>query len=228
MNAKTLEMEYQPGKYLWTAADFERMGWHDSTIYKLRFTGQELELDIDYILQWNTPDADGLFTFWVAPATLVFEQVTNFSFDLHLELDDAFEIDSIERKGDCEWLIATHRSDIQFTATGYTQYIRQAPFFQFDQQIPPIDRNGYSLERTTAQVNPNRDREDVLQRRAQEAADYETARQRRLSKKELEALLEAREQNAIDLKSFLLQKKALQELIDNYTRQLKNTRFERW
>ncbi len=228
MHATNLEMDYQPEKYLWTAADFECMGWHDSTIYKLRFAGQELELDIDYIFQWNTPDADGLFTFWVAPATLVFEQVTDFSFDFNLDLPDAFEIDSIERTGDCEWLIVTHRSNIQFNATGYTQYIRQAPFFQFGQQIPPIERNGYSLERTTAQVNPNRDREDVLQRREQEAADYETARQRRLRKKELEALLEAREQNAIDLKSFLLRKKVLQQLIEDDTRQLKNTRFELW
>ncbi|RYD51161.1 MAG: hypothetical protein EOP52_12240 [Sphingobacteriales bacterium] len=143
-------------------------------------------------------------------------------------MNDAFEIDSIERTGAREWVISTHRSDLCFNATGHTQYIRQAPFLQFGQQIPPTERYRYSLERTTAQVNPNRDLEDVLQRRAQEAADYGNCPATAPQKRELQSLLEAREHNAIDLKSVLLQKKVLKEAIDDYTNHLKDTNFEHW
>ena len=70
-------MTYQLEKKIWTDADFDKMGWHDSNIYKIRLT-EDLELDIDYILQWNKPGLEGLpFTFWVAPATLVFKNIRN-------------------------------------------------------------------------------------------------------------------------------------------------------
>lgn len=61
-------MTYELDKKIWTDKDFEQMGWHDSNIYKIRLT-YDLEFDLDYILQWNRPDLEGLlFTFWVAPA----------------------------------------------------------------------------------------------------------------------------------------------------------------
>lgn len=69
-------MNYEPEKYLWTDADFEQMGWHDNTIYQINLTKDDLELDIDYIFQWNEPDVEGLpFTFWISPSTLIFTDV---------------------------------------------------------------------------------------------------------------------------------------------------------
>jgi hypothetical protein len=61
-------MDYTLEKKVWTDQDFEQMGWHDCNIYKIRLT-EDLELDIDYILQWNKPDLEGLpFTFWATLA----------------------------------------------------------------------------------------------------------------------------------------------------------------
>ena len=89
--------DYELEKWTWTEKDFEQMGWHDATIYGLRLT-ENLELDIDYILQWNQPDIEGFqFTFWVAPATLVFEKPIDLTFELTQSFDDKwFEIDDIE------------------------------------------------------------------------------------------------------------------------------------
>ncbi|MGB8191521.1 MAG: hypothetical protein WCF67_06355, partial [Chitinophagaceae bacterium] len=191
-----------------------------------------LELDIDYILQWNKPDLEGLpFTFWVAPATLVFKRIQNLRFELSPGFNNYFEISDIERtKGPdgYQWTIITQEGDLQFTCDGFEQFIRQDPFFQFGQTISFIERNGYSLDRTTAQDNPNRNHEDVVQQRRKDSEDYENVKKRNLKKQELEQLLKARDNNEIDAKEYLLKKKEINELLFSYDYFLKGTRFENW
>jgi hypothetical protein len=97
------------------------MGWHDSTVYGIRLKGN-LELDIDYILQWNQPDVKGFqFTFWVAPTTLIFEAPKDVAFELTQSIDDKWleildiAMDSID--GRKTWTIITQQGDISFAAT---------------------------------------------------------------------------------------------------------------
>ena len=112
-------MDYKLEKQVWTDKDFEQMGWHDCNIYKIRLTN-DLELDIDYILQWNKPDLEGLpFTFWVAPATLIFKSVQNLTFDFGIGFEDAFEIEDIEKEDENRWTIITRQGDIQFNSKGF-------------------------------------------------------------------------------------------------------------
>lgn len=222
-----LQMIYELEKKIWTDADFDKMGWHDNHIYKIRLTG-DLEMDIDYILKWNEPDFDGLpFTFWVAPATLVFKNIQNLNFVFDTEFEDSFEIEDIER-GKNEWTVITRHGDIQFTADGYEQFIRQQPSFQFGQTISYIERYGYSLDRVTNQENPNRIREDVLEQRKQNLEHYENAKKRHLKKQELEKLINSRDNNEIDTKTYLLKKKEINDLIFSYDFFLKGTQFENW
>lgn len=189
----------------------------------------DLELDIDYILKWNKPDLEGLgFTFWIAPATLVFKSVRELTFDLSNFCSEAFEIDSIEKEGDDNWTIITQQGHIQFKSIGYEQYIRQDPFFEFDQTISFTERYGLCLERTTHQENPVRNREDVVLRRKKDLEDFETAKKRHLKKMEMEQLLKAREHNEIETKANLLKKKEISELLFSYDYYLKGTRFENW
>lgn len=224
-------MSYQLEKNLWTEADFDRMGWHDCNIYKLCWT-KDLELDIDYILQWNKPDIEGLsFTFWVAPSTLVFKSVQNLTFDFEIPFEDAFEIEDIERSLSDEgylWTIITRHGDIQFNSNAYQQYIRQQPFFQFGQTISYVERNGYSVERTTKQENPNRNREDVVSQRDKELADYENVKKRHLKRLELKQLIQSKENNEIHTKQYLLKKKEINNMLFSYDHFLKDTRFEHW
>ena len=88
----------------WSTADFESMSWHDCHVHAIRVTeGQngsgELELDLDYIVEW-IKQPEGI-TFRLIPAVLQFHEVT----DLKVQLDWAtptaalgpFSLDRIER-----------------------------------------------------------------------------------------------------------------------------------
>lgn len=91
------QVTYILEKRTWSHADFKEMGWHDSNIYRMALNS-DLVLDIDYILKWNQPDLEGMpFTFWIAPATLVFKNITDLKFDIDLGFDDSFEIDDVKR-----------------------------------------------------------------------------------------------------------------------------------
>lgn len=229
-NRKKMD-KYELEKKIWTEADFENMGWHDCRIYKIRLT-DNLELDIDYILKWNKPDIEGLpFTFWVAPATLVFKNINNIRFEIDTAFDEAVEIEDIElNKSDnkIQWTINTQQGDIEFESDGLTQWIRQEPFFQFGQTITYIERCGFSLAQTTDQENPNRIRQDIIEQQKKDFEHYENAQNRQLKRKEKADLEEQRENGKIDLKDYLTKKKEIKEMLDYYDYWLKNTRFENW
>lgn len=218
-------------KRIWSEADFDEMGWHDSHIYKLRLS-ENLELDIDYILKWNQPDIEGLpFTFWVAPATLVFSNVSNLQFEMEAIFEDVFEIDDIEldkSNGKFQFAIVTQRGDIEFEADGFTQWIRQEPFFSFGQSISYIERGGLSLEQTTEQSNPNRIRQDIVDQQSKNMEHYENVKKRHLKRKEKLDLDLKRENGEINLKDYLTQKKEIMQMIDFYNYWLKGTAFESW
>jgi hypothetical protein len=220
-------MDYILEKQIWTDDDFEQMGWHDCNIYRMQLE-KDLVFDIDYILKWNKPDLDGLpFTFWIAPVTLVFKAVQHLSFELDYGFSQHFEINDIDRDGN-NWTIATQQGDIRFASEGFEQYMRQQPFFSFGQEISYIERNGYSLERTTNQENPNRNREDVVQGREKDFQDYETVKQRHIAKKQLQQLMKVADNSEVDLKEYLIERRALTDLLSSYNQLLKETRFENW
>jgi hypothetical protein len=222
-------MTYDLAKRTWTDKDFDNMGWHDCHIYKVRLS-KDLELDIDYILHWNKPDLEGLpFTFWIAPSTLIFKNITNLSFDFEIGVVNDFEIEDIEweKSTNC-WTIITSQGNFEFSCDGYEQFIRQEPFFEFGQTISYTERNGYSIERTTNQENTNRNREDILLQKEKELELYENVKKRHLKKQELAQLIKSKENNEIDTKTYLIKKKEIKDLIFSYGYWLKGTHFESW
>ena len=74
-------------KTSWTEADFDDMSWHDNHVHAFRIregehgTG-EVELDLDYILEWLSP-TEGRVSFRVAPASLTGRGV----YDLQIAID---------------------------------------------------------------------------------------------------------------------------------------------
>ncbi|GAB2967975.1 hypothetical protein GCM10027048_43490 [Hymenobacter coalescens] len=222
---------YELEKWLWTEADFDRMGWHDASVYAWRLAGEELLLDIDYIFQWNQPEVEGAgFTFWVAPATLVFWEVQNVEFDFDfiggLSKENALEIDGIEKEPDGEWVIQFHNGYLSFRAAGFTQYIRRTPSFEFGQQVSFPFRAGNSLEKITGEAQSG----------AFDFAEFRTTNTWRLYqvmleqmsvRHRLDQLLDARSAGHLDLKSFLLQKRDLQDRLNYLGIELRGTRFDR-
>jgi len=149
-------------------ADLARLSWHDDTLYGLRLVvgdvargewRSELVLDLDHIVEWVCGPAGGV-RFRVAPATLVFHDVT----DLEIALDWG---DSGHRTALCEpqidritrapvqdqkicldrpyyrWQIAfawPRGGLIACGASGFTQTLRATPTLLDQQRLPPGTR----------------------------------------------------------------------------------------
>jgi len=152
-------------KWIWTDADFERMGWHDVQLHGLaryekverdeekgsegHFTGVELLLDIDYILKWVT--SEPRWRWWVAPSTLVFENA--YALEMRNGLDLQWEISDIVREharypgGEECWKWKIYGTGIFFLATGYKQYIRRKPVLSNFQSLTYEERGGVSFSK---------------------------------------------------------------------------------
>lgn len=222
--------DYEIEKWIWTEKDFAQMGWHDATIYGLRLT-ENLELDIDYILQRNQPDIEGFqFTFWVAPATLVFDKPTDLKFELTQSFDDKWlEIDDIDMEiveGKRVWTIITHQGNITFKTDTFKQIIRKKPTFQLGQSIRYNERGGFSFDITTGDKINEPVRPDIDEQRKKDFESYELAKIKFGVTRTLEKLHEDRDSGQIQTKNYLIEKKKLKESIESLTLQLQGTRYE--
>ena len=148
----------------WTEADFDSLGWHDIHVHGFRVTEGEhgvglLILDLDYILEWIHPKTEaGSFRFRIAPASLVFRDVTSLRFTLDYATPTAamgpFSIDGIEREPishengyeSSRWAIAVNWPDgeLAFESPGFTQSLT-GPIVETDAQyLTGDERNGDS------------------------------------------------------------------------------------
>ncbi|WP_339815403.1 hypothetical protein [uncultured Imperialibacter sp.] len=222
--------DYELEKWIWTEQDIEQMGWHDATVYGLQLK-ENLVLDIDYIFQWNRPDMEGFYiTFWVAPATLVFESPMDLSFELSQSFDDRWlEIQDIEMKlvdNKRVWTVITQQGYISFSADTFRQIIRKKPTLQLGQCIPYDERGGFSFDLVAGNGVSEDVRLDIEERRKRDFEAYELAKRRFGIGKELESLHQKREAGQIQTKDYLNEKRELKALIDSLTFQLRGTRYE--
>jgi hypothetical protein len=221
---------YELEKWIWTEKDFEQMGWHDATIYGIRLN-QNLEIDFDYIFQWNQPEVEGFhFTFWVAPCTLVFDNPKELSFELTQSFDDKWlEIQDIEMSivdNENHWTIITQQGHISFRAESYQQVVRKQPSLQLGQTIPYDERGGFSFDLKPGDASKVETRPEILQRRKKQFEDYELAKRRFQLIKDSEKLSEKREGGLIETQQYLIEKKELKERINSLTFQLRGSRYE--
>ncbi|MFD4903635.1 hypothetical protein [Kitasatospora purpeofusca] len=142
-------------KSVWSDTDFEEMGWHDATIHGLHLQQTDilprLLLDLDHIVRWVHPVRPAKsFSFWTAPATLVFEEVGDLEGGLgfkgthpELEISDVHRLVPDDGKQDWpQWHIEGHAFDLKFRASGFRQYFRQAPRLTPGPVLPAAERGG--------------------------------------------------------------------------------------
>jgi hypothetical protein len=154
---------YSLDQWIWTHADWERMGWHDATVHAMGYASAsewEFAFDIDYILAWVQP-APGQkhFTFWVAPATLIFEHVS----DLRIDMEPRGEISVQDLRCDDEqplrpgfdgpasdwrWTLDCNEGEISMRATVFRQIFRRPPVHRDHQKLALDDRGGISFSET--------------------------------------------------------------------------------
>jgi hypothetical protein len=155
--------QYEVEKWIWTDADFEQMGWHDSWVYAIAFLPETFEfaLDLDYIFRWVHPaPGETYFKFWVVPATLVFSDVDELNINLEIGYGGGLEIADINRTdpqeiqagdyaGQNTWryVIETQEGEISLRAYSYKQYIRKKPVFGQAQALEMDVRGGVSFYR---------------------------------------------------------------------------------
>ncbi|MER7755255.1 hypothetical protein [Kitasatospora sp. NPDC097643] len=150
-------------KSTWSDADFDEMGWHEVTIHGLCVQPgasddslPRLLLDIDYIVRWVHPVApETHFSLWIAPSTLVFEDVWDLEGDLDFKgMAVSLDIDHLRRstpedaRGGPQWHIEGHSFDLRFRATGFHQYLRQEPQLSPRLLLTHGQRGGLSFAET--------------------------------------------------------------------------------
>ena len=145
-----------------TDADFEQLSWHDCHLWGMAFRAgdandlvSQLVLDIDFILEWMCGVDGKPAQFRVAPATLVFDDVT----DLRIHVDwgatgfpvsvNPASIASIEREIVPDRIVYPGRpyyswqirfnwpqgAEIVFRSVGFTQTLRAEPVVSETQHL---------------------------------------------------------------------------------------------
>jgi hypothetical protein len=157
---------YQPEKNIYTDADFDTMNWHDCHIHAFSFNDDyELLLDIDYIFEWVKPKKGSrYYKFWIAPCTLIFENIHTVEF----ELDSGQPIiDFIQRENpqttiaaeylgkefEYDWDMVMTNGEMTFKSAGFKQYVRHAPILIREQKLDLKIRGGISFDRLTFPEN---------------------------------------------------------------------------
>jgi hypothetical protein len=148
---------YRPEKRFFTEVDFEQMDWRDNSIHAVAFGPgpSELSLDIDYLFTGEQLDssAPAQQTFWVSPATLVFEGIVELRIGCE-PVAAPLTILRIERepvkpaklpKKLWLWKIVCTEGEWVFGATGYRQVIRRPPELVSRPRLEPGERGGYTL-----------------------------------------------------------------------------------
>jgi hypothetical protein len=145
-------------KPVWDQADFDSMGWHDVRIHAFATFPDTFEIafDIDYIAGWEKPAPDSrYFRFHVAPATLVFTDVSSVVMNIESG-DGTLTLEEMQREKaeptptgepDYLWTLAAHEGLIAVRASGFRQYLRRQPVLVDTQSFTLADRGGVSFAR---------------------------------------------------------------------------------
>jgi hypothetical protein len=156
------------GMEMWSEADFDQMNWSTARVHAFAAlaASSELVLDIDYPVRWIKPAPPAVDpACWVAPATLVFENVRFVEFHLKASIIQ-FSIERVRQFRPVDaaagalylWILDLfEREDpfgsgaLQFYASGYKQYIRRLPVLADGPNLDDQERGGISFSRTMPQ-----------------------------------------------------------------------------
>jgi hypothetical protein len=145
-------------KAVYTDADFDQMCWHDCAVHALALETTphhpgRLLVDLDYIVEWVCPIPPATtYSFWLCPATLVFDQAWDFISDINLKgLSFDLPLNALERTGPdkygmFEWTLAGHGFSLAVRAPGFTQYLRRPPIDSPHQWLSTDQRGGLSFD----------------------------------------------------------------------------------
>lgn len=148
---------YQLEKSLWTADDFDVMGWHDCRVWAMVADEDQYEfaMDLDYIFKWVHPEpGQAYYKFWVAPVTMVFENAFDIKINITsrqggIDVEDIYREDPQSHGSLTDYLfrMQCHEGEISLRASGYQLYVRKEPRLLAGQCFSLAERGGISVER---------------------------------------------------------------------------------
>jgi hypothetical protein len=105
------------------------------------------------IIEWVPPEAPATtLSFWICPATLVFDQAWDLITDIDLRgWSFQLSLNAIERSGPdergfYEWTLAGDNFTIGLSARGFMQYLRHAPIHSPGYALSVEERGGFSFD----------------------------------------------------------------------------------
>ena len=136
------------------------MGWHDAAVHGLATRPEDdhtgrLLIDLDYIIEWVPPaDGETYFSFWIVPATLVFEHTwdllsrsTTSTAQGSSSNSNAITRTPGQPPGSSSvWTLEGHNFTLAVTSEGYRQYLRKAPIWSPGQRLDTSQRGGISFD----------------------------------------------------------------------------------
>jgi hypothetical protein len=138
---------------IWSDETFDEISWHDVHIHGIACIPDRFEfcLDIDYLVEWRCPPpGHGPAQFLVAPATLVFENVSGVVIGVNSQ-QGLLTISEVRRERrdalpgasvpSWQWLLKCEEGEITFRASGFHLVLRLSPVLS-DVQCLGSDRRG--------------------------------------------------------------------------------------
>lgn len=146
-------------KTVWSEETFDQTSWYEVYIHAFASIPEAYEFlcDIDFILQWVEPTPPEVYyKCWIAPATLVFENVSAVNVSLNSE-QGGLRIEDLCRSEErltqngkmtsWQWTLEGVGGSIVLRATGYKQYLRRYPVFA-NSLLSYDERYGITFRRT--------------------------------------------------------------------------------
>jgi hypothetical protein len=146
-------------KPFWDDGDFSKMGWHDVTIWSMLANSDDFEflIDLDYIFEWVMPkEGETYLKFWVAPATMVFENAHDVNIDI-TSSQGTIQIADLRREPFLKILndkftehtyhFECQEGEISLVATGFKMVVRRNPELLQRQRFGLVQRQGVSFSR---------------------------------------------------------------------------------
>jgi hypothetical protein len=155
---------YNLEKSVWSDSDFAEMGWHDTTLWSTAANPDAYEflIDLDYIFKWVDPAVgETYYKFWVAPATMIFENANAVQFDIESNLG-AIEVADLHRGEpmptpngkltERTYQFECQEGEIKLLATGFKMIVRQRPILLNSQRLTFEARGGVSFARVACVI----------------------------------------------------------------------------
>lgn len=134
-------------KKIWTSNDFDSLDWHDSIIYSVHFPleTQTFLLDIDYLFDWELNHDSNMYSFYVSPCTISFNDTLYLKFNIDFRDSVKLFISEIRRHNErlspnglvtlWSYEIETDKGLIEFEASDFTMTVKQQPALGLSQVL---------------------------------------------------------------------------------------------